>query len=45
MIIEPAECATEVGAEQDLGEGAGVILWPLAILGVIGIVATLAVWL
>lgn len=44
-MIEPAEACTEIGADQDLGEGAGVILWPLAILGVIGIVATLAVWL
>lgn len=44
-ITEPAEAATEVGANPRLGEGAGVILWPLAVLLVVAAVATLAAWL
>ena len=45
--IEPAECATEIGAEatDEQKASAAVFLWPLGVLLVVAAVATLAVWL
>jgi hypothetical protein len=44
--IEPAEAATEVGADDnDMIEGAGVFIWPAAMAVIIATVATLFAWL
>lgn len=43
--IEPAECATEIGADatEEQKAAAAVFLWPLGVLLVVAAVATLAV--
>lgn len=45
--IEPAECATEVGADatDEQKSAAAVFLWPLCVLAIVAAVATLAVLL
>ena len=44
QAYEPAEACTEIGADDAprAGEGAGVILWPLAVIAAVAIVAFLA---